>query len=65
MSKPPVTYRIYCLDTARKIVSGDWLEAADDAEAIAKAEAMDFCTKCEIWDGTRLVASLDQARMQA
>ena len=65
MSPPSVTYRIYCLDAARRIVSGDWLRAADDAEAIAKAEAMDFGTKCEIWDGNRLVAQLEQARLQA
>ena len=65
MSTPSVTYRIYCLDIERRIVSGDWLEAADDAAAIARAEAMDFGNKCEIWDGTRLVAQLEQERMQA
>ena len=65
MSQPSVTYRIYSLDTARRVVSGDWLEANGDAEAIAKAEATDFGTKCEIWDGTRLVAQLEQERLQA
>ena len=65
MSTPLRTYRIYCLDVERRIVSGDWLEAADDAEAIARAEAMNFGDKCEIWDGNRLVAQLEQERLQA
>ena len=65
MSTPPTTYRIYRFDAARGIVSADWLSAADDAEAIARTEAMDFGSKCEIWQDKRLVAQLDGAGLQA
>ena len=56
------TYRVYCYDDAHKILSGDWLEAASDEEAVAKAEAAGFGSKCEIWDGKRLVAQLEERR---
>ena len=65
MSTPPTTYRIYCFDAARGIVSANWLPAVDDADAIARTEAMDFGSKCEIWEGKRLVAQLEGARLQA
>ena len=59
------TYRIYCYDARQRIVSADWLEAADDADAIARAEAQGYGSKCEIWDGKRLVAKLEADRLQA
>jgi len=65
MSSPEKSYRIYCYDSARRIVTSDWLEAASDEEAIAKAQAAGFGSKCEIWDGKRLVAQLDEERRQA
>ena len=65
MSDPSKSYRVYCFDAARHLVSADWIEAASDEEAIAKAEAMGFGDKCEIWDGKRLVAQLDAERRQA
>jgi hypothetical protein len=65
MSTPLKTYRIYCFDAARKVVSGDWLNAADDNDAIARAHAQGFGSKCEIWDGKRLVAQLEEQRLQA
>ena len=65
MSTPLRAYRIYCLDVERRIVSGDWLEAADDDDAIARAEAMDVGGKCEIWEGDRRVAQIEQERLQA
>lgn len=37
-------------------------QADSDQEAIATAEALGFGTKCEIWDGDRLVAQLEAAR---
>ena len=46
-----------------KIVSADWLEAENDEAAIAKAEADGFGSKCEIWDGKRLVARLEAQRL--
>jgi hypothetical protein len=54
----PRTYRIYCYDSARQVVSADWIQATDDSDAIAKAEASGYGTKCEVWEGKRLVAEL-------
>ena len=65
MSRSTTTYRIYCYDGANKVVTADWIEAASDQEAIAKAEAAGFGSKCEIWDGRRLVAQLQGERRHA
>jgi len=62
MSGPTKTFRIYCYDAANKLVTADWIEAASDEEAVAKAEAAGFGTKCEVWDGRRLVAELEAER---
>jgi hypothetical protein len=59
------TYRVVCFDAARNILTSDFIEAASDAEAIAMAEAAGFGTKCEIWDGQRLVVQLEDERRQA
>ena len=61
----PTTYRIYCFDEARHIVLSDWLRASDDTEAVAKAHERGFGSRCEIWDGRRLVAQLESERKQA
>ena len=65
MSDPLKTYRVYCFDLASKVVTADFIKAANDADAIAKAEASGFGTKCEVWYGNRLVAQLDAERRQA
>jgi hypothetical protein len=65
MSGPNKSYRVYCYDAEHKVVTADFIEAASDEEAIAKAEAAGFGSKCEIWDGKRLVASLEAERRQA
>ena len=65
MSDPQTTYRVYCFNAARRIVTADFILAGSDEEAIAKAEAKGFGTKCEIWDGRRLVAQLEEERRQA
>jgi hypothetical protein len=64
MSAPPKTYRIYCYDMGQKSVTADFIKAAHDEEAIAKAEAC-AASKCEIWDGKRLVAQIEAERRQA
>ena len=64
-SSPMKTYRVYCFDAAHKVLTADWLEAASDEEAIAKAQALGFGTKCELWDGRRLVAQLEDQRREA
>jgi len=63
MSAPAKTYRVYCFDLAHKQVTADLVEAASDEEAIAKAEAAGFGTKCEVWEGKRLVAQLEAERL--
>jgi hypothetical protein len=56
---PTQTYRIYCFDGERMTVTGDLIEAASDEDAIAQAQRQDFGSKCEIWQGKRVVAELD------
>lgn len=65
MSEPQKRYRVYCYDGASKVVTADFIKASSDEEAIAKAEARGFGSKCEIWDGKRLVAQLGQERLKA
>lgn len=53
------TYRLYCMDGAGKIDLADWIEAADDEEAIRKARALKAnSSKCEVWQGARLIRTL-------
>ena len=65
MSTAVEAYRVYCFDSAQSILSAEWLEAADDEEAIAIATAAGFGSKCEIWQGSRLVAQLEDQRRTA
>ena len=65
MSDPTKSYRIYCYEQAAEKVTGDMIEAASDADAIATVEAQGLPTMCEIWDGDRLVAQLSGERLQA
>lgn len=64
MSSLLKTYRIYCYDAAMKTVSSDLIEAASDEDAVARAEAAGFGSKCEIWEGSRLVAQLSSAHAE-
>ncbi len=65
MSNPLKSYRVYCYDGVSKIVSADWLQAASDEDAIEKARAAGFGSKCEVWDERRMVAKLDDERRMA
>jgi hypothetical protein len=60
MSTFPKTYRVYCYDGVHKMVSVEEIHAATDQEAIAHAEAKGYGSKCEIWDGRRMVAQLGE-----
>jgi hypothetical protein len=62
VSKPRQTYRVYCFDGAAMTLTGNLIEAATDAEAIAIVEAQGFGSKCEVWSGERLVARLEGER---
>lgn len=52
------TYRLYCLDGVDKVASAEWVEAADDDAAIEASEGLRNGRKCELWQGSRLVARL-------
>jgi hypothetical protein len=62
MSDLSKSYRVCSYDAALNIVMSDFIEAASDEEAIANATAAGFGSKCEIWDGHRLVAQLEAER---
>ena len=53
------TYRVYCFDGARQALTNDLIDADSDEEAISKADALGVGTKCELWEGNRLVAQLE------
>ena len=65
MSCVPKTYRVYSFDLDRKVVTADFISAADDEQAVAKLHAGTFGTKCELWRDDRLIAQLDAERRQA
>ena len=48
-------YRLYCLDRQGKIATAEWVEAADDAAAIAAARALAKPTDCELWLRNKLI----------
>lgn len=52
-----MNYRVYKLNPAGGIVSGDWIEADEEGEACSQAKAM--CGRgvptVELWQGARLV----------
>ena len=54
-------YRLYYVERGGHIGLADWIEAADDDAAVAKARQVRPEThRCEIWRQKRLVATLDQ-----
>jgi hypothetical protein len=53
-------YKLYYLDGAGRIDLPDYIEASDDHDAIRQArELKRNALKCEVWQGSRTVASLD------
>jgi hypothetical protein len=55
-------YRLYCLDRNGKIAAAEWVEAVDDAAAIAAAHALAKPTICELWLNNRLVEQIPPAQ---
>jgi hypothetical protein len=55
-------YRLYGLDGAAKVASGEWFDADDDAAAITAARQMMNGHDCELWQGRRLVARIPPQR---
>lgn len=64
MSQPP-NYRVYCLDGVNNIVSGEWVDASTDEEAIAAVREAYPGLACEIWERNRLVAKIEAKRLFA
>ena len=59
-------YRIYRLDCACNIELPEWVEAADDEEAVRRASDLSKrARRCEVWRGRRLVAALEGQRLTA
>ena len=65
MSELPKIYRVYSFDIDRNSVSAEFVNAASDGDAVAKTKEAGFGSKCEIWEGKRLVAQLEAERRQA
>lgn len=55
-------YRHYRLDGAGKISAAEWLDAANDEEAVRKVRERKLPCKSEIWDRNRLVARIEAAK---
>jgi hypothetical protein len=59
MGKYGSKYRAYWLEGAGKFLNVDWIDAANDEQAVAAARANIQSSKCEIWDGRRLVKKFE------
>ena len=53
-----LSYRVYCLSADGHVRKGDYLQAADDYEAIDLARRHDENADCELWLGSRKIALL-------
>jgi hypothetical protein len=52
-------YRLYCLDSSGNINLAKWIKADNDSDAVQQARSLNRAArKCEVWQGSRLVASL-------
>ena len=59
-------YRLYCLDGTGRITLAEWIDASDDEDAVRQAhELKRGALKCEVWLGSRLVATLDGQALSA
>ena len=54
-------YRLYFLNANNRIVRAEDLDCADDAAAVAAAQALDHAASIEIWNRRRLVGRVDPA----
>ena len=59
---PEANYRYYCLDAVGQLHDARWFHADDDEQAIAMISARHPDGKCEIWHGSRLVASISPSQ---
>jgi hypothetical protein len=62
---PSENYRYYCLDGAGHLHEAEWFDADGDEQAVEHVKSTQPDSKCEIWQGDRLVASVSPLRLQA
>lgn len=62
---PSENYRYYCLDATGSLHQAEWFYADSDADAVAAIEAKHPDAKSEIWQGDRLVATVEAKRRSA
>ncbi|MDB5445398.1 MAG: hypothetical protein JWQ97_715 [Phenylobacterium sp.] len=62
-----MNYRVYKLNPAGRIVSGEWIEAATESEARRMAHALcdETTPSVELWQGARQLAVLPCSDDQA
>ena len=51
-------YRLYHIDGSGHFSTAEWIEAADDAQAIKKARSRAHPGGCELWQGSRLLGRI-------
>ena len=55
---PSENYRYYSWDSAGNLFEAAWFAAVSDQNATRQIEAKYPKSKCEVWQGSRLVASI-------
>jgi len=58
-------YRVYSLDGSGRYLSTEWIDADSDESAIAAVRSSKPGSKCEIWDGQRMVTKIEPTRLSA
>ena len=58
-------YRVYSLDGSGKFLSAEWVDADSDETAIAAVQSSKPGSKCELWEGQRMVTELSPQRLVA
>lgn len=59
---PMPVYRVYCLDGAGRVRTGEWIEADSDSAALEAARQFKDAVRCEVWLGERLVGKVEPER---
>ena len=62
---PSQAYRYYCLDGTGRLHDAEWFAADSDEQAVEHVRSKHPDSKCEIWKGGRLVASVSPFSLQA
>jgi hypothetical protein len=61
----PSIYRVFRLDGDGRITGSEILEAADDVDALARAQGKIEAFGIELWDRDRLIARLGPEQLSA